>query len=652
MSRQEAVDQYRAALRLGQRTVKELRAQGLSPYPLVLDKLIDDARVAGRVDLGIIEIPMELIVGTKTAGRTSAFAANFMPLLSEDSEFAVKWTELCAAHLGDEGIRDPIRCYEYLGKFYVQEGNKRVSVLKSFGAPTVPGYVTRIVPTWSEDPVIRCYYEFLQFYRLSGVYRITFRTPGDYAKLQAALGFEADHVWTAQERQSFLSGVTYFQDAFRKLRGDELDVTMGEALLVWLKVYPFSDLKRCSAAELLRSLSAVWADVKVLEHADPISVSTAPVEQEKGVLTKLVGAVFPAHVSVAFLYSDAPERSSWAYAHDQGRRHLEEALGDRVSVRVYRLAEPGDSGDSVMEEAIAGGADVIFATAPPLIGACRRAAARHPEVKILNCSVAMPYTGVRTYYSRIFEGKFITGAIAGAMAADDRIGYVASYPIFGVPASINAFALGAQLTNPRAKIFLRWSCCEADPVSALTAQGVSVISNRDTPLPDNLGRGWGLCQVLPQGGYLPLASPVWRWGVFYEKLVRSILEGGWEELSSRDGGRAVNYWWGLRTGVVDVSLAPDLPDGPRHLAEILRQSILDSSLYPFHRLIRDQAGAVRNDGNHWFTSEEILHMDWLCQGVEGAIPAFDQILPRSQSIVRLQGVYRDQIPPEKEGTLL
>ena len=62
---------------------------------------------------------------------------------------------LCAAHLGDEGIRDPIRCYEYMGRFYVQEGNKRVSVLKSYGAPTIPGYVIRVVPAWSDDPAIR-----------------------------------------------------------------------------------------------------------------------------------------------------------------------------------------------------------------------------------------------------------------------------------------------------------------------------------------------------------------------------------------------------------------------------------------------------------------------------------------------------------------
>ena len=57
----------------------------------------------------------------------------------------------------------------------------------------------------------------------------------------------------------------------------------------------------------------------------------------------------------------------------------------------------------------------------------------------------MPYPGVRTYYSRIYEAKFLLGVIAGALAEDGRIGYVADGPIFGTPAAINAFALGAQL---------------------------------------------------------------------------------------------------------------------------------------------------------------------------------------------------------------
>ena len=45
-------------------------------------------------------------------------------------------------------------------------------------------------------------------------------------------------------------------------------------------------------------------------------------------------------------------------------------------------------------------------------------------------------------------------------------------------------------------------------------------------------------------------------------------------------------------------------------------------------------------------------MDWLCSGVEGSIPRYDQLLPMARSIVRFQGLTRDQIPPEKEGPIL
>ena len=307
--------------------------------------------------------------------------------------------------------------------------------------------------------------------------------------------------------------------------------------------------------------------------------------------------------------------------------------------------------EGAMEEAILRGAQVIFATTPPLINACRKVAARNPGIRVLNCSVSMPYTGVRTYYSRVYEGKFITGAIAGAMCPDGRIGYVASSPIFGVPAGINAFALGAQLTNPRARILLHWSCAEEDPMSALVREGVELISNRDVPTPDRSREPWGLCRVNPDGALRSLASPYWHWGKVYVKLVKSMLNGGWDALSAQEG-QAVNYWWGMQSGAVGVLLSEDLPAGVRQLVEILRQGVASGSIHPFQGPVRDQAGALRGDGDHWFSPEEILHMDWLCSCVEGTIPGYEALLPMARSIVRLQGVYRDSIPPEKEGTIL
>ena len=661
---QEATEWYGKALKLGQKDHRERVHQGRYPYPQVLDEILDDSMIAGRVDLGVIEIPAEKIVGTKTSGRKNAFSANFMPLLPENTEFALKWIDLCVAHLSDEGIRDPIRCYEYLGRFYVQEGNKRVSVLKSYEASTIPGYVIRLLPVYSEEPKIQRYYEFLQFYQLTRLYRVNFSQTGSFPKLQAAMGFEADHVWTDEERRRFLSRFSFFQQAFNKLGGMDLVATSADAFLVWLKVYSFDQLGEMSMNELRESLESVWSDVKVLTLEQPITVSAdmtdadvaaAEEGEEKGLLGRLFSSK-PAtahHLNIAFIHQLPPSSSTWINAQEQGRQYLQEVMGDKISVQTFYDVGVGEEAEEAMKTAIQNGAQVIFATTPPLIGACRRVAALYPEVKILNCSVSMPYTGVRTYYSRIYEGKFLSGAIAGAMSKRDRVGYIASYPIFGVLAGINAFALGLQLTNPSARVELRWSCTPGSHMDDLKDMGLDFISTLDIPTPDCVRGRWGASRVLPDGSTELLASPYWDWGRFYEKLVHSIMHGSWDALNTnKTGSQAINYWWGMASGVIGVRMNPSLPEGVQNLVKILQKGICDGSITPFHRRIVSQDGLVRNDGGQYFSLEEILHMDWLLDTIDGSIPSFDELLPQSRETVRLQGIYRDSIPPEKEGVLL
>ena len=79
-------------------------------------------------------------------------------------------------------------------------------------------------------------------------------------------------------------------------------------------------------------------------------------------------------------------------------------------------------------------------------------------MKVLNCSVFTPHPYLRTYYARMYEAKFLTGLIAGCLArGTGEIGYIADYPIYGMLANINAFALGARTVNPQVKIYLEWS---------------------------------------------------------------------------------------------------------------------------------------------------------------------------------------------------
>ena len=637
---QEAKDQYQRALKRGQKYQRACLLRGENPYPVVLDEFLTDEMVNGITDLGVLDIPSDLVVGTKTAGRKTAFAGNFMPLLSANTEFGLKWVQLCYAHLGDEGIRDPVKCYEYLGKFYVEEGNKRVSVLKSFDAPMITARVIRLMPVKTSEPAVEAYFEFIQFYQLTGLYQLNFQQPGGYAKLQAILGYEPDHVWTADERSRFLSGFSRFREAFHKLGGEELPVTITEALLVWLQLHPFSDLKAMSAAELQRSLSSIWGDVKLQAEDTQISICTEPMQMEKKRRRM-------SHLHVAFVHMSTPDQSAWVASHDVGRMYLQGVMGEEVTVRTYSGVVPREA-DAAMEKAVAEGAQVIFATSPPLIKACRKIAAKYPNVRVLNCALSMPYSGVRTYYSRIYEGKFLAGAIAGAMTRTDNIGYVANYPIFGVPAGINAFAIGARMTNPRARVKLHWTC--TDGRSLFEGQNVDVISNRE-----GLGHRrtswaweWGTYQILEDGSQLPLATPTWEWGIFYERIVNNIMDGGWDLISEKEQNKALNYWWGMDSGVIDVQLSPQLPDAVYRMAQFLKKGIKENALDPYEFRIVDQQGNVRNDGYRWMMADEIMHIDWLCDNVDGAIPCWDELLPMSRNMVRLLGVYRDQIPPETD----
>ncbi len=648
----EAREEYMQALRQGHKELKALLTKGEPSSPAVLDAILPETAIDSTVEIGLVEIPAQRIVGTKSAGRITAFTPDFLPLLGEDSEFAHKWIMLCQAHLSDEGIRDPIVCYEYLGNFYVQEGNKRVSVLRYFGAPKIPGYVTRILPAPSEDPKIITYYEFLEFYQAAGIYDIQFRQPGDYIKLLSFLGKEPGESWSEREQKTFRAYYQYFRDAFTACKGEALDLLPEEALLLWLRVYPFRDLGELSASNLKRTITGLWEDMVSISQEDPVQMETEPAPEGKSNLLSMLLPTNPEHVNVAFIHPRDPFTSAWVTGHEQGALYLKQALPGQVTVRSYFYADSPELAEQLLDQAVGEGAQVVFTTTPQLSRATLKAALKYPKVRFLNCSVAAPYSSVRTYYSRIFEGKFIPGAIAGAMSENDSIGYIGSYPIFGVPASINAFALGAQLTNPRAKIALRWSCQPGNPVEDFLKAGIRVVSNRDVPTPDQkrLEYGtYGTYLIEDDGSLLHLGSPCWMWGKFYEHVILSVLNGTWDQ--GIDSSKAVNYWWGMDSGVIDVTLSDKLPDGLMLLADILRKGLQDGSIDPFRRTLVSQNGTVINDGTRTLTPEELLHMDWLCENVDGTIPAFDTLLPYSQAMVRELGIYRDTIPMEKEGTL-
>ena len=150
-----ALKDYNKAFRYGKKEYESRLLAGRKPTLESLDEILPDEALSTE-SLGLVQIPIDQIVGTRYSGRSSAFAGNFMPILESNTEFAIKWAKLSTSH-EKEGIHEPIKAWEYMNKFYVEEGNKRVSVMKFFGAISIPGTVTRILPNEFQLPDMQAF---------------------------------------------------------------------------------------------------------------------------------------------------------------------------------------------------------------------------------------------------------------------------------------------------------------------------------------------------------------------------------------------------------------------------------------------------------------------------------------------------------------
>ena len=627
----EALADYNKALRLGKREGKSLP---------VLDDILKEKKItaAREIPLGLVQIPSEQLVGTKTAGRSAAFSKSFYPLLKDSTEFAGKWMELYKAHL-TEGIREPIKAYEFMNKFYVEEGNKRVSVLKYFDAVSIPGMVTRIVPPRTDEKENRIYYEFMEFYNLSQINYIWFSQEGSFAKLQRLVGKRPDECWNDDDKLNFSSIFSRFSSEYEANGGDKLPITTGDAFLYFIQLYDYASLDQMTSTELKEKLIKSWEEFKLLTTEESLELQMNPNtegESKKNIFARLIPVSTP-KLHVAFIHEKTAETSGWTYAHELGRMHLQQAFEDQISTVCYDQATE-EIADDLLLQAIAEGNNLIFTTSPPLLKASLKAAIEHPEVKILNCSLNTSHKYIRTYYARMYEAKFLMGAIAGAMSQNGKIGYIADYPIFGMTANINAFALGAKMVNPRAKIYLEWSTLKDHNVAESFAKNeVHYISGQDMIIPGEASRHFGLFRDSDDAP-LNLAMPIWHWGKFYEQMIRNIMDGSWKYDDTSDSTKGLNYWWGMSAGIIDVICSKHLPIGTMRLVNLLKQTICKGDFNPFSGILYSQEGVVQKSANKVMSPEEIIRMDWLAENVIGYIPKMDDLIDKAKPVVLLQGI--------------
>lgn len=343
----------------------------------------------------------------------------------------------------------------------------------------------------------------------------------------------------------------------------------------------------------------------------------------------LAPAAAPAHaepLKIAFAYLGPVADGGWTYAHDNGRKAVEAAYGDRVITSfVEKVPESADA-ERVIRDMASQGNKMIFGTTFGYLGPMLKVANDFKDVKFEHATGDKTAANLRTYDSRTYEGAYMAGIIAGTMSKSGMLGVVASLPIPEVVRNINSFTLGAQSVNPKVTIKVVWvnewfnPAKEAEAATALIHGGADVLlQNTDSSAvvqtAEKMGRrafGWD-SDMVSYGSKAHLGSVVINWDPYYVKAVGEALEGKWS------GGTAA--WWGVKEDAIDlVSIAVDVPDETKKRVNEVKAGLKNGSFAIWTGPITDNTGKTLLAKDVVADDKFLRSMMAYVKGVEGKVP--------------------------------
>jgi len=343
-----------------------------------------------------------------------------------------------------------------------------------------------------------------------------------------------------------------------------------------------------------------------------------------GFAASAIAADAPA--SICFVYISPIGDSGWTYQHDLGRKEMEKALAGKVTTKYVENVAEGADAERVIRDLVAQGNKLIFATSFGYGDAMEKVARDFPDVYFEHATGYKTAPNLRVYEGRFYEDAYLAGIVAGKMTKTNTLGFVGAFPIPEVMRNLNAYLLGAQSVNPKAKLKVVWVNNWFDPpkegeaAQSLINFGADVLlQNTDSSaVLQTAGKngkyafGWDS----DMSAYSPkahLGSCVLTWSVYYEKAVDDVLNKTWKTGATK---------WGTKEGMNDfVKISPTVPDDVKKLVEKAKAGLKDGSLAVFKGPLFD------NTGKEVLAKGKVADDEWngkvtfYVQGVEGKSPA-------------------------------
>ncbi len=342
----------------------------------------------------------------------------------------------------------------------------------------------------------------------------------------------------------------------------------------------------------------------------------------------LIGVLaFASPLKIGFIFVGPINDNGWTQAHyDGGVLALKKAFGDKVQITYIENVPEGAPSLNVLNSLASRGFKLIYATSFGYMNQVMQAAKKHPNVIFEMCSGYELASNVGEYFGRMYEPRYLSGLIAGAMTKSGKIGYVAAYPTPEVVRGINAFTLGVRAVNPRATVHVVWTYSWYDPpvekeaaLSLINAGCDVMAQHQDSPAAVEAAQSKGVYAIgydsPNMGKFGPdayLTSPIWDWSAFYVPNTKEVLDGTWKSEA---------YWKGMKSGIVKLApMSKLVPLSVKKLVTAMKDEIISGRFHVFEGPIYDQNGKLRIPAGKIMSDDALLSMQWFVNGVVGKIP--------------------------------
>ena len=333
-----------------------------------------------------------------------------------------------------------------------------------------------------------------------------------------------------------------------------------------------------------------------------------------------------APLKIAFAYVGPVGDAGWTFAHDNARKAIEAAFGDKVQTSFVENVPESADAERVFRDLASQGNKLIFGTSFGYMEPMLKVAADFPDVKFEHATGFKQSANLRSYDSRSYMSAYLAGVIAGKMTKSNVIGVVGSIPMPEVIRNIDAFTLGAQSVNPKIRTKVVWVNSWFDPPKETEAAQSLINGGADVLLQNTdstavlqtaeknkkYAFGWDsdMTKFAPNAH---LASAVINWTPYYTKAVNDVLDGTWK------GNTAT--WWGVKEGANDVvAISDKVPQEVKDLVAKTKAGMVDGSFEIWKGPIEDNTGKEMLKKDEVGDDKFLSGLNLYVKGVEGKVP--------------------------------